>query len=419
MREQWGLRKIFPSNYGKTVMFGYLTIGTNIITGFILFPLIAKQISMEALGVFGFLYSLFSVVSIGVGWISASITKNLIKYRFLKQTIFTFSFFLNNIYGIIGVFIFCIYGYFFKLDYLTSVIYFSVYVFCAFAFLPYFEMLFSFGKQHLVAFFRFLLQFIFSMGSIGYFFWADEKTLSTVFFILASSSILVFVLVAGYYLKNFSFEFDFRHFNKKLYHKIILSDGKQLFLFGMVTIFLLQIDILLIDYLYGEKVVAEYLIVWKIPNTIIMLGWRLSEPFQVIVASEIYKNKQKSKNDFLRLEKKILSFSLFATTCYLFFGKIVLYIWMGNNVPIISYMFILPSIVIFLSIMQRLYISAIYYTKGLETANLLSFFELVLKVIFIVFFFELFGVLASVFAWGVGLFINIYFYRKNALRVFE
>ena len=74
-------------------------------------------------------------------------------------------------------------------------------------------------------------------------------------------------------------------------NRLILNDGVKYFFNGMSTILLLQIDVMLIDYLYGSQSAGIYLILWKIPNTIIMLGWRISDPLQAIIAKDIKTKK--------------------------------------------------------------------------------------------------------------------------------
>ncbi len=102
------------TDHKKYVIFSYLTIGANILTGFILFPLILKNIGLEALGVFGLLFSAKSIIEIGIGWLSGSVTKNLIKYKYLKIDIFTLSFIINILYGFFSFLFIYLYGYFFN-----------------------------------------------------------------------------------------------------------------------------------------------------------------------------------------------------------------------------------------------------------------------------------------------------------------
>jgi len=406
------------NNYKLTTIFNYLYIGINILTGFILFPLIIKYLGLEALGVFGILYSFKSLIDIATSWFSSSITKALLKYSYLKDNIITLSFITNIIYGILGLIAFILYGYFSQPDYLYSAIYFGVFIFFSFVSVTYFQILVSKLKQYQVALFKVIQQSLFSITAISIFIFFDNKSLDIIFLMLAISSIISFILVVLYFQLNHKLTLTVDKINRKFFYSLVLSNGIQYFLNSATTILLLQVDILLISYLYGSESAGVYLIVWKIPNTLIMLGWRLSEPFYAIVGKNIKSNRSDILNQFYTLEKKILLLSVFAGLGYIFLGGFVLDVWLnGDNVPNIPYMYVIPACVVVLSVMQRLYLSGNYYTSGLNVVSKLQLFEIVMKIIFIVFLFNYFGVLAPIIGWLVAFLFTITFYRKNALRV--
>jgi O-antigen/teichoic acid export membrane protein len=406
------------TDHKKYVIFSYLTIGANILTGFILFPLILKNIGLAALGVFGLLFSTKSIIEIGIGWLSGSITKNLIKYKYLKADISTLSFIVNILYGLISFIIIFLYGYFLKEEYLLTFIYFGLFSLISFSIVPFYEILISELKQYQTAFFRFLQQFLFMILSIGIFFMMEVKSLSDIFLMLLISVGVVFIFVSTYFFRVIYIRFSIKNISKKMLNKLVLNDGIKYFFNGMSTILLLQIDVILIDYLYGTESAGIYLILWKIPNTIIMLGWRLSDPLQAIIAKNIQTKKEEMKVRFFSFEKKMLVLSFFLALGYGLLGKWVLEIWLGNeNIPNLEYMYIIPAIVIAFSIMQRVYLSANYYTQGLETITKLQFIEIFFKVIFIVFTFQYFKELAPIVGWLFAFLFTMYFYKKNSLKV--
>lgn len=406
------------TDHKKYVIFSYLTIGANILTGFILFPLILKNIGLSALGVFGLLFSTKSIIEIGIGWLSGSITKNLIKYKYLKADISTLSFIVNILYGLLSFIIILLYGYFLKEEYLLTFIYFGLFSLISFSIVPFYEILISELKQYQTAFFRFLQQFLFMILSIGIFFMIEVKSLADVFLMLLLSVGIVFVFVSIYFFGVINIRFSIKNISKKMLNKLVLNDGIRYFFNGMSTILLLQIDVILIDYLYGSESAGIYLILWKIPNTIIMLGWRLSDPLQAIIAKNIKSKKEEIKVKFFSFEKKMLVLSFFLTLGYALLGKWVLEIWLGNeNIPNLEYMYIIPAIVIAFSIMQRVYLSANYYTHGLDIITKLQFVEIIFKIAFIVFTFDYFQELAPIVGWFFAFLFTIYFYRKNALRI--
>jgi O-antigen/teichoic acid export membrane protein len=407
------------NEYGLYILFGYLAIGINILTGFILFPMILKYLGLKALGMFGILFSIKSFVDLGVGGFTSSITKNLIKYKYLRNDITTFSFFYNNIYGLFALLFFIGYGYFIKDEYFISTLYFGIFVMISLAMNTFFEVMIANSKQHKMLFFRFIQQLLFFIFSISSFYLAENKTLDTIFLSLMISSIVVFLSVVYYSKNNFSFHFSIDKINKILIYRLLFTDGGNFFFNVLSTVLLLHIDILLIDYLYGAKSAGIYLIIFKIPNTIIMLGWRLSEPFRVIATERLKEGKVgELKKDFLFLEKKILFVSLFASIAYVLLGQYALEFWIGKeNIPNIDYMYIVPAIVIVLSILQGLYSSVNYYTEGLVTVTILQIIETVFKVFFIIFLFDSFKELTSIVGWLFAFMFTILFYRKNSLKV--
>jgi O-antigen/teichoic acid export membrane protein len=276
-------------------------------------------------------------------------------------------------------------------------------------------------KQSQVAFFRFIQQFLFMILSMASFYFFDGVSLYYVFGSLFIGVLITFIILLTYCAIQFEYQFHFIKIKKAVAHRLLITDGGSYFINGMSTTLLLQIDVLLIDFLYGAKSVGIYLILWKIPNTLIMLGWRLSDPFAVIVAKKLKENKTTEvMHDFFSLEKKILGGAVLAAFSYLLLGQYVIEIWVGKeNIPNVEYMYSASALLIILSVMQRLYLSVNYYTEGLATVTILQFIEIGSKCVFIVFFFGLFHELAPAIGWLVALLATIWIYRWNIFKVFR
>lgn len=406
------------NEHTKYICYSYLTIGSNILTGFILFPLILNKLGVESLGIFGLLYSTKAIIDIGIGWLSSSMTKNLLKYEYLKNKILTLSFLINSFYGLFGLFIFILYGYFAKYEYFNSFIFFAIYFLISCMIIPFYEIMTANLQQYQIAFYRFLLQFLFMIFSIiGFLIF---NSLEVIFLILMLSSLITLLLLVGYYKTKFNYKFKFKRFKKQLLKHLIFKDGSKYFFNGISTILLLQLDVLLIDYLYGSKSAGIYLILWKIPNTLIMLGWRLSEPFQAVVAKDIKNNPILIKKQFYSLEKKILAAAFIAAIGYFILGNFVMEVWIGTeNIPQIEFMYIVPTLLIIFSIMQRFYVTINYYTNGLNNITFLQSTELSLKIFFTIFFFQEFQELSPLIGWLLAYCFTFIFYRLNSLKVFN
>ena len=411
------IKNLKISDYKATLIWNYLNVGINILAGFIFFPLILKYLGEKELGIFGLFYSIKSFIDIGIGWMSASIIKNLLKYRYIRNSIFTLSFLVNSLYAIFCFLLFCVYG-LLNRDFFMSSIYFGIFGGISFACLPFYELLIVNNKQSFVGFFKFLSQFLFFILAFAIFFLSSTKELGHIFFGLCIGSVSTFIIAVCYVRQNFNIVFDFRHINKALFNRIFFLDGKSIFLNSLLLISILQIDILLIAYLYGEEILAKYMVIYKIPNTLIMLGWRLSEPFGVVISKQIKQDKNLAFLNFLRVEKKILIAGFAAALGYFIFGHFVLELWLSDKIYEVRYMYIASSVLILLSIIQRLYFMTNYYIAGINVLNLLLIVELLCKTLFIMIFFDYFKEVSAIFGWALGLLITIYFYRKNARRIF-
>ena len=149
-----------------------------------------------------------------------------------------------------------------------------------------------------------------------------------------------------------------------------------------------------------------------------MLGWRLSEPFGIVISRQIKKDKNSAYLNFLKIEKKILIAGLLVAFGYFFLGRLVLEAWLGDKIYEVKYMYIASSALIFLSIIQRLYFMTNFYTNGMNILNLLMIVELLCKILFILVLFNYFKEVSAILGWLFGLLITIYFYRKNSKGIF-
>ena len=96
----------------------------------------------------------------------------------------------------------------------------------------------------------------------------------------------------------------------------------------------------------------------------------------------------------------------------------MLAIWLGeDNFPNITFMYLVPAVVIFLSVLQEFYSSVNFYTNGLNKVTILIIIQIFIKLFFIFFLFEQFRELAPVVGWMVALLLTIYFHRQNSLKV--
>lgn len=404
----------------KYIIFSYFVTFSNIVTGLILFPMILKSEGSAALGIFGLLFSSKSVIDMGLGWLSSSMTKELLHAT--SQSIFnkkaTLSFIINTTYGSIVSIALCIYGLNYQTEYSLSYVYFSIYAFISFVIIPFYEILNSRLQQHQTQFFRFIQQFLFMLLSIGSY--SFLRHLDYIFLSLFLSSLLTTILVYRYIFYHIDFKFSFTEHYKKIIYKVFISQGKKYFLNGISTIMLLQIDILIIGYLYGKSSAGIYLIIWKIPNTLIMLGWKLSEPLQIYFGNNYPSNIPTLNIMYFKYERLIFLAGIIASFGYFSSGKFIMDIWLGDNsYPQITYMFTIMSLMTFLGIIQRFYVNINYYTKGIEIVTKLQIIDITFKILATLILYPYFKEASPIVGWVISYIITLPMYRINSMRILK
>ncbi|MFS1909667.1 lipopolysaccharide biosynthesis protein [Vibrio sp. 10N.286.48.B7] len=403
----------------KYLIFSYFVTFSNIVTGLVLFPMIIKFQGLEELGVFGLLFSTKAIVDIGLGWLSSSMTRSLLKTRFNFNNIATVSFFVNSAYGVISAGLVFLYGWIYKVDYLTTYSVFAVYITVSFITIPCFEVLNAKLLQFKVAYFRFVQQFIFMiLAIVGYYYF---RNITTIFLSLLLASVTVFIYSFIYIKFKGLFSFSITKHYKKILNRVFLSQGALYFVNGILTIMLLQIDVFIIEYFFGTEDVGKFILLWRIPNTIIMLGWRVSEPLQ----HDFGRNYKKKNNNDLRktfyyYERIVLLVATIGSISYLFLGEFVLTLWLGaGEYPSYDYMFTVSSLVIFFAIIQRFYSNVCYYTKGLERVSFLLLVEIIFKIVFVSLLYDDLSVMSSIYGWAIAFLFTLPFYRVNAKKLFN
>lgn len=408
------------NEYQKTVFFNYLAMGANIATGFILIPLILASFGTKAVGFFGLLFSFKSILDIGVGWLSMSITKNIVETRGMHLEITHISLITNISYALISSILLYTFLSSFYPGFGHSSIYFAIYAFLSFFVLTPIEYLNGILKQSLVSLSKFISQLLFAFFSIVSLLYIPHAEFDYIFLSLVLSSVISTALMYFLFFTYKQFTFTLKKINFPLFKKITFVDGKHILLNTILIISILQVDIILIERLYGLEAAGVYTIIAKIPMTLIMLGWRLSEPFQLIASSKISQGLfLELKQEFFILEKKIVLVATIAALGYLFFGKLVLGIWLGDahKIPNVELMYIIPSGLIFVSILERLYLAVMFYTDKIKLINAFYGIELLFKIMAIVMGYKTFGAISPLLGWFIALCLLLIFYRKHALSV--
>lgn len=385
----------------KTIVLNYLSYGLSVITNIILFSFLIRKIGIYEAGFFSFLYSLKSILDIGMGWLSGSVIKKLIDDpASSKETNFS-SLLLNAGYGFCCVIGIDIYSFFANsvASHKIVILLFSFYVLFSFLFIPFREYLLSKFRQDVVVSIELLqnsMFFLFIMLDIFIF---HSSSLISVFFLLAVSYFFRLIVVIFVGLRA-GFMTSFSHYSLSNLRFVFMKSGWKYFINGVSTILFFQIDVILIAKFYGMKNVALYTIIWKIPNTVMILFSQYIDPHKLF-----FKKMLLAERHTVWLERILMltgiSFvsGMLFLVLYSFMGSYILSLWLGGKVvPSLPGMYIMPSIAMIMLLFIRIYSSFVYYADGLLSIALVMFVLLITKVGFIILLFDKFGVLSSVYA---------------------
>jgi len=386
------------TDYKNTVIFNYIATFANIATGLILFPIIVNNLGYEKLGVFSLLFSIKAIADIGVGWMGGSFVKHYISHEISESKInkcadaFLFSNILYALYSVLLIIILSVYFIGWKPEVeLLTLAGFTLYIFSCFMMRPIFEVFTASLSQCKVAKFRCVQQLLFLLTSIASIILYQSIPL---LFVMAGITSLIMVLALNIHNKSYFSTLSLP--SKILVKKLMITDGKSYALFGISLICMLQIDIIALDILYGSATVALFSIAWRVPNTIIQLAWRLSEPMAAIVGRKMQENDPKLKEMLKNNQFKMIGVAVFSCVGYYFCIDIFLFWWMPSyDMEQFYYFKEITTFSIFVLIIVKFYADLLFYQKECIFSGFTFLGVAVIKVIGIVFLYSIFGSLAS------------------------
>lgn len=390
------------SSYFKTVVFfNYLSYGFNILYGLVIFPVVLNQLGAREAGIFSLLYSIKNIISIGIGWLSGSIVKNMLEYKHRNNEINSLSLLLNCGYGILASVGLLIFGILSKKINFTIIMYFSLYIGISFFNIPLYELFLGKYMQWQPALLKFIQSLFVFLVTMCYVFFYNLHTLVPVIKIMAIIASLNFImtLILIFFSEQVSLKFKMPSY--EILKVVLVKDAFKYFFFGAVVILSFQIDYILITFFLGLDKLAEYVILWKFPSVCIIMLWQYLDPLQLIFKRKV-ENKDYEAIRVLYMEKFIFIFSVgvLLVLFYIFFGKYVLMMWVGkDHIPTAVTSYLIPALVMFWFVVQRLSVSLTFYNNSIFTIAVFQVLILLTKIIFAKVLLDRYGI--------IGIFIPI------------
>jgi O-antigen/teichoic acid export membrane protein len=170
-------------------------------------------------------------------------------------------------------------------------------------------------------------------------------------------------------------------------------------LYGLLFL-LLQSDTMLVGIIGGAENVAEFVLVWKIAEVIILLMWRLCESLQPeIINMDMTGDYRRVERLYARGIKLMLLMGLIAAAAYGIFGEFLVHLWVGPEMaPSNSMAFTLAGAAIFWMVAAR-FPSVLAYSLGqLKLLNMIAGVEVVARIFITIALFSTLSFLAPLVA---------------------
>lgn len=119
---------------------------------------------------------------------------------------------------------------------------------------------------------------------------------------------------------------------RKILARLLSRMGLGYAIYGLILLSLLQADPLILSWLGGPELVANYVLVWKAADVLIQLIWRLPEYLQPkIIHLDAQGKAEELRKLYFRSLKSVLGISFLAGLLYAIFGQYVVILWVGQE----------------------------------------------------------------------------------------
>ena len=391
-----------------------------VIIQFFLIPYFLKILGKSSFGILTIILSLINYAAAGVNWISGGMTR-IMGERYAQGDLnsfynaYSFTKISYTLYSIIGGVLFWLFIPFLKPEIIANEKYFYTVILAT----VYFVLMYEYNADRIaliVQHKQIQANVLDALGQIIYailvlLFLYNNFDLPGILLAQFISLCIVRSIVWVYWRfedKNIHWRIPNREMFS-IWKRLKGSMGTHYMLYGAL-ILTLQSESLLLGWLGTPEMVTNYYIIWRIPEIIILLIWRIPGVYTP------YLIKMHSLSEYDKLKyayKKGLQYIVFiaalAGSIYALFGSFLLNLWIGNNAGDITWwIFLLAGLAAF-------YNSVVKWPAGVafalvKTKNLLFVVsaELVAKLFLIIILFPKYNyfspIIATVIVHSLGLF---------------
>lgn len=214
-------------------------------------------------------------------------------------------------------------------------------------------------------------------------------------------------------------EYNLNNFNKN--KNDILSKANNLFYISAFII-LLQSDVFIIGFLGNSNELANYYLIWKIPEAIILILYRIPSSYEPMIYKFEFKNKlNRLNNIYINGIKYYFMITIIACLLYSIFGNFLNKLWFGDSYTNELWVYIGCSFLIFTKAMFKWPITYFYNNEIKQKLIIyILLLEFIIKNLLIIFLYKYYGeysvVISSLFI-NVFILSGLYFYFFKSLKL--
>jgi len=370
-------------DYIFALLSSYLPMVVYAVSGFLLVPILLRNLGEKSFGIFMLLYAVAQYTSIGAGWLGGASIRLIGVYeargqneRVKQVSSLTFYYFL--VYGSLG-FVLCAFLAIladFPWNLKATILAFGCYLLFNYPLQAIINILFSHNRQVHSNLLKSIPPILYTVLTIVFLRVWKKNILSPAVALTFSVFLMTPLIVrqlAGLNIMKNPFKIE-----RSVLKEMFITVGLWNFIYGILLVSYFQ-DRVFLGLLVSPESVAKFTVVWTIPNFFIQVLWRVSEVLQPYYVRFSETNAEKLKETFIKnLILVGIASGIFAAI-YAFKGTSIVRMWIGY-LPELSteHAFALTAILVMLLSVDRVFSSAIFSAGMLkELTKVLSLVVLI------------------------------------------
>lgn len=195
--------------------------------------------------------------------------------------------------------------------------------------------------------------------------------------------------------------------SRVLMRRIMGQMGVGYVLYGMLLL-TLQADQLFLGWIGGPDVAASYYLLWRIPDVVILMLWRIPGSYGPhFIAMDARNEHERLKQNYKRGLRSMALLALCAAALYASVGPWLVGLWVGKNAPQGHLPYVLAAAAMFFVAVARWPIGAAYALLNTRPLVRIAFVELTAKTALLLVLFDQLGymtpalAMSATYAFGV------------------